>query len=181
SGEHNVLNSLAAIAAADSCGIDFAASAEALRGFHGSERRMQVKGTTRNDILVMDDYAHHPSEISATLTAVKGIYPERRLVVLYQPHRFTRTAMFAGDIARALGMASKAYILPVYSAGEKQTPHSTSDEVIRLGEGNIEAVSFDDAENVLRNELRPGDIFLTMGAGDVYRIGEKFLNVNHNL
>lgn len=178
SGEHNVLNSLAAIAAAYSCGIDFAVSAEALKGFHGSERRMQVKGTTRNDILVMDDYAHHPSEISATLNAVKGIYPERRLVVLYQPHRFTRTAMFAGDIARALGMAYKAYILPVYSAGEKQTPHSTSDEVIRLGVGNIEAVKFDEAENILRNELKPGDILLTMGAGDVYRIGENFLKVN---
>ncbi|MBQ3403642.1 MAG: UDP-N-acetylmuramate--L-alanine ligase [Synergistaceae bacterium] len=178
SGEHNILNSLAAIAAADLAGIDFTTSAEILRGFHGSERRMQVKGITGSNILVMDDYAHHPSEIRATLSAVSGIYPERRLVVLYQPHRFTRTAMFAGDIARALGMAGKAYILPVYSAGEKERPHSSSEEVIRLSNGKIQAVSFDDALDVLKAELKDGDLLLTMGAGDVYSVGEKFLTVN---
>ncbi|MBQ6417716.1 MAG: UDP-N-acetylmuramate--L-alanine ligase [Synergistaceae bacterium] len=175
SGEHNVLNALAAISAADLCGIGFEESSEILRGFHGSERRMQVKGTTSANILVMDDYAHHPSEIRATLEAVRGIYPERRLVVVYQPHRFTRTAMFAGQIAEALSMAGKAFILPVYSAGEKECPHSSAEEVIRLSNGKISALTFDDALETLKAEVKAGDLLLTMGAGDVYRIGEKFL------
>ena len=175
SGEHNVLNALAAISAADLCGIGFEESSEILRGFHGSERRMQVKGTTSVNILVMDDYAHHPSEIRATLEAVRGIYPERRLVVVYQPHRFTRTAMFAGQIAEALSMAGKAFILPVYSAGEKECPHSSAEEVIRLSNGKISALTFDDALETLKAEVKAGDLLLTMGAGDVYRIGEKFL------
>ena len=126
----------------------------------------------------MDDYAHHPSEIRATLEAVKGIYPERRLVVVYQPHRFTRTAIFAEDIARSLSLADKAYILPVYSAGEKEAPHSSSEEVIRMSAGKIQAVNFDDADLILKAEMRPGDLLLTMGAGDVYRTGEKFLTEN---
>ncbi|MBR0247825.1 MAG: UDP-N-acetylmuramate--L-alanine ligase [Synergistaceae bacterium] len=175
SGEHNVLNALAAISAADLCGIGFEESSEILRGFHGSERRMQVKGTTSVNILVMDDYAHHPSEIRATLEAVRGIYPERRLVVVYQPHRFTRTAMFAGQIAEALSTAGKAFILPVYSAGEKECPHSSAEEVIRLSNGKISALTFDDALETLKSEVKAGDLLLTMGAGDVYRIGEKFL------
>ena len=175
SGEHNVLNALAAISAADLCGIGFEESSEILRGFHGSERRMQVKGTTSANILVMDDYAHHPSEIRATLEAVRGIYPERRLVVVYQPHRFTRTAMFAGQIAEALSTAGKAFILPVYSAGEKECPHSSAEEVIRLSNGKISALTFDDALETLKSEVKAGDLLLTMGAGDVYRIGEKFL------
>lgn len=181
SGEHNILNALAAISAADSFGVDFSTSAEILRGFHGSERRMQVKGTTSDNILVMDDYAHHPSEIRATLEAVKGIYPERRIAVMYQPHRFTRTAIFAEDIARALSMADKAYILPVYSAGEKECPHSSSQEVIRLSAGKIQAVNFDDAVAILKSELKPGDLLITMGAGDVYMTGEKFLTENQNV
>ncbi|MBQ7169184.1 MAG: UDP-N-acetylmuramate--L-alanine ligase [Synergistaceae bacterium] len=181
SGEHNVLNALAAISAADLRGIDFGASAEILRDFHGSERRMQVKGTASGNILVMDDYAHHPSEIRATLEAVRGIYPERRLVVVYQPHRFTRTAMFAGKIAEALSVAGKAYVLPVYSAGEKECPHSSSEEIIRLGNGKIQSATFDDIGDILRGELHSGDLLLTMGAGDVYSVGEKFLTVNQNV
>ena len=181
SGEHNILNALAAISAADLCGIDFGTSAEILRGFHGSERRMQVKGTTASGVLVMDDYAHHPSEIQATIEAVRGIYPERRLVVVYQPHRFTRTAMFAGKIAEALGLAGKAYVLPVYAASEEELPHSNSDEIIRLGMGRIHGLAFDDAPDTLRDELKPGDLLLTMGAGDVYMLGENFLTVNQNV
>ena len=177
SGEHNVLNSLAAISAAEICGIDFKTSAEILHGFHGSERRMQVKGE-RDGVLVMDDYAHHPSEIRATLRAVRSIYPDKRLAVIYQPHRFSRTAMFAGDIAEALGMADKIFLLPVYSAGEEALEHSSSEEIIAHSRGSIQAVSFDDAVSVMKDTLKAGDIFLTMGAGDVYLIGEKFLNMN---
>lgn len=176
SGRHNVLNALAAIAAADLCGIGFDVSAGILKDFHGSERRMQLKGTTPNNILVMDDYAHHPSEIQATLKAVRDIYPERRLIIVYQPHRFTRTAKFAPMIARVLQEADCAYVLPVYSAGEKEELHGNSDEIVRLSEGRIIPADFGTLPGILREELHSGDLLLTMGAGDVYTLGENFLN-----
>ena len=175
SGEHNIMNALAAISAAELCGIGFEDSSRILRDFHGSERRMQVKGITQNNILIMDDYAHHPSEIRATLKAVRSIYPERRLVVVYQPHRFSRTAMFAGDIAHALMNADEVYLLPVYSAGEKELSHSSSEEIIRLSENRIIMTTFDDALETLRHALKRDDLLLTMGAGDVYVIGENIL------
>ncbi|MBQ7733389.1 MAG: UDP-N-acetylmuramate--L-alanine ligase [Synergistaceae bacterium] len=175
SGEHNILNALAATAAADLCGVGFETSSEILRQFHGSERRMQVKGT-RGDILVMDDYAHHPSEIKATLKAVRGIYPDKRIVVVYQPHRFSRTAKFAPDIARALNLADEIFLLPVYSAGEKELSHSSSDEIIRLSGKAITPINkLDDALDAIKPSLRSGDLLLTMGAGNVYEIGENFL------
>ena len=177
SGEHNIMNALAAISAAELCGISFETSSRILKCFHGSERRMQIKGITDNNILIMDDYAHHPSEIRATLKAVRNIYPERRLVVVYQPHRFSRTAIFAGDIANALMNADEVYLLPVYSAGEKELSHSSSDEIIKLSENRIVPLTFDDAIETLRHELKRDDLLLTMGAGDVYTIGENILRV----
>ncbi len=178
SGEHNIMNALAAISSAHLCGISFDESSQILKSFHGSERRMQVKGITQSNVLVMDDYAHHPSEIRATLKAVKSIYPERRLVVVYQPHRFTRTAMFASDIANALSNADEVYLLPVYSAGEKEVLHSSSDEIIKLSENRISPLTFDDAVEILKSALKSDDLLLTMGAGDVYSIGEKILRDN---
>ncbi len=174
SGEHNILNSLAAIAAAYEYGVSFEKSAEILKNFHGSERRMQIKGIIKDkNILIMDDYAHHPSEIQATLKAVKNIYPERRLVVLYQPHRFSRTAQFAPEIAKSLSIADEIFLLPVFSAGEKEFSHSSSDEIIKTATKKITQVNFNDAEEKIKSSLRPGDLFLTMGAGDVYKIGEE--------
>ena len=172
SGEHNILNSLAAIAAADLCGVDFRTSSEILKHFHGSERRMQVKGS-RNNILVMDDYAHHPSEI-------RGIYPAKRIILIYQPHRFSRTAKFAPDIARALNLADEIFLLPVYSAGEKELSHSSSDEIIKLSEKAVTRINNNDALNVIEPRLKSGDILLTMGAGDVYKIGENFLGYHED-
>ena len=178
SGEHNIRNALAAIASADLCGVDFELSAAILKDFHGSERRMQVKGITGRNILVMDDYAHHPSEIHATIKAVRNIYPERRLVVVYQPHRYSRTAKFAGYIAQSLGQADEAYVLPVFSAGEDEIELGNSEEIIKLAPGNVKPAEFAEVPAVLADALKPGDILLTMGAGDVYKLGEKFLAEN---
>ena len=176
SGAHNVLNSLAAIAAAYESGIGVKTSASILGEFHGSERRMQVKGLIKEkNILVMDDYAHHPSEIKATLSAVKNIYPERKIIVLYQPHRFSRTAQFAPDIAKALSIADEIFLLPVYSAGEKEISHSSADEIIKNATKKITLTNFNEALEKIKSSLQPGDLFLTMGAGDVYQIGEKIL------
>lgn len=178
SGEHNIMNALAAIASADICGIDFELSAAILKDFHGSERRMQVKGITSGDILVMDDYAHHPSEIHATIRAVRNIYPDRRLVVVYQPHRYSRTAKFAGYIAQSLGQADSAYVLPVFSAGEDEIEAGSSEEIIKLAPESVKPAEFAEIPALLKDALKPGDILLTMGAGDVYKLGEKFLTEN---
>ncbi len=181
SGSHNVLNALAAIAAADLCGIGFAVSAGILKNFHGSERRMQVKGITHNNILVMDDYAHHPSEIFATLNAVRGIYPGKRLVVVYQPHRFSRTAKFAPEIAHALSLSDRCYVLPVYSAGEASLPHSSSGEIVGCSDGKIDSADFGTIGAILNEALQSGDLLLTMGAGNVYEIGENFLHESQSI
>ena len=175
SGRHNILNALAAISAGFFCGVSVEDSIKILKDFHGSERRMQIKGVTQNNVLVMDDYAHHPSEIKATLNAIKGIYPERRIIVVFQPHRFSRTAMFAPEIAKSLSIADKIFLLPVFSAGEKEISHSSSDEIIKLSDKKITQITFDDALDKIKPELKNGDLFLTMGAGDVYVIGEKVL------
>ena len=176
SGKHNILNALAAISAGYFCGISIENSIEILKNFHGSERRMQVKGITEKNILVMDDYAHHPSEIKATLTAIKGIYPERRIIVVYQPHRFSRTAMFASEIAKSLSIADEIFLLPVYSAGEKEISHSSSDEIIKSSLKKITQINFENSLEEIKSSLRDGDLLLTMGAGDVYTIGEKILD-----
>ena len=178
SGEHNIMNALAAIISAHLCGIDFELSAAILKDFHGSERRMQVKGITGSDILVMDDYAHHPSEIHATIRAVRSIYPDKRLVIVYQPHRYSRTAKFAEYIAQSLEQADNAYVLPVFSAGEEELEQGSSEEILKHSHGKVKPAEFEEVPAILKDELKPGNILLTMGAGDVYKIGEKFLAEN---
>ena len=186
SGEHNILNALASIAAAHENGIDFKKSSEILKDFHGSERRMQIKGEI-NNILVIDDYAHHPSEMKATLDAIHEIYKDRRVILIYQPHRFSRTAQFAKNIAEIMcnkNLVAKSLLMPVYSAGEHEILNSSSNEIIKAAENelkienNITPVDFDNAVENLKSVTRPNDILLTMGAGDVYKIGEKFLSYN---
>ena len=180
SGEHNILNALASIAAAHENGIDFEKSANILKDFHGSERRMQIKGEV-NNILIIDDYAHHPSEMKATLKAIHEIYKDKRVVLIYQPHRFSRTAQFAKDIAEIMcdkNLAAKSYLMPVYSAGEHEISNSSSNEIIKASNNKIELVNFNNAVEILKNVTLPNDILLTMGAGDVYKIGEEFLSYN---
>ena len=177
SGEHNVLNALASLAAADALGVPFAKAAEILKDFHGAARRLQAKGE-RNGVLVVDDYAHHPTEVAASLAAVRGICPERRLLLLFQPHRFTRTAALVGPLSEALRMADEVFLLPIYSAGETALPVSSEELADRIRGGGGSAVPCtdpDDALERLTNPAREGDVLLTMGAGNVFRVGERFL------
>ena len=178
SGEHNVLNALAAIAASDALGVPFDKSSAILADFHGASRRLEIKGT-RDGVLVIDDYAHHPTEMRATMSAMRGIYPGRRIILAFQPHRYTRTAAFAQQIAEALGMADEAILLPVYEASESPLPGGASDDVarkVREAGGNCTLCgSEDSALGVLSETARDGDIVLTMGAGNIVRLGERFL------
>lgn len=178
SGEHNVLNALAALAAADVLGVPFEKAAATLKDFHGAARRLQTKGTL-GGVTVIDDYAHHPTEIAATLSALRGIYPDRRILLLYQPHRYTRTAALVEPLTAALSGADEILLLPIYSAGEP--PQQVSAEAIverlrRAGKRIAFCRDEDDALRAVRALSQDGDLLLTMGAGNVFRVGERFLD-----
>ena len=171
-GEHNVRNALAVIGVGRALGIETAVIARGLAKFLGVDRRFQILGQYAGAIVV-DDYAHHPTEIRATLDAARRGYPGRRIVALFQPHLYSRTRDFAGDFAASLRVADVAIVAPIYAAREEPISGITArliidaDPAIEL----IEKGNEDIAEE-LRARLQPNDIFITMGAGDVHQIGE---------
>ncbi|HLN93263.1 MAG TPA: UDP-N-acetylmuramate--L-alanine ligase [Thermoanaerobaculia bacterium] len=178
-GRHNVANALAAIAVGRELLIPFETIARALAGFTGVVRRFERKGE-RGGVLVVDDYAHHPTEISATLAAARQVYPDRRLVALFQPHLFSRTRDFAVEFGRALLGADVAVVTDVYPSREKPLPGVTGQLVVSAAReaGHRNLVYLSDKKRVvdrLERLLRPGDLLLTMGAGDVVRFGEGYL------
>lgn len=178
-GRHNVLNAMAAIAVGRELLVPFASIARALEGFTGVVRRFETKGE-RGGVLVVDDYAHHPTEIAATLAAARQVYPDRRLVALFQPHLFSRTRDFAEDFGRALASADAAVVMDVYPSREKPMPGVTGELVAeaarRAGNPLISYVAEKRAVvDCLERTVCPGDLLLTLGAGDVVRFGEEYL------
>jgi UDP-N-acetylmuramate--alanine ligase len=171
-GEHNVRNALAAIAVARELNIAPAVISGALAKFLGVDRRFQILGEY-SGALIVDDYAHHPTEIRATLDAARRGYPERRLVALFQPHLYSRTRDFAKEFASALCTADVAIVAPIYAAREKPLD-GVSAKLIAEAERGIEFLDRSNSEiyNELRRRLGPNDIFITMGAGDVHEIAE---------
>jgi len=175
-GLHNILNALAAIASGLEFGVPFSVIASALGKYEGVERRFQILGEF-NGAIVVDDYAHHPTEIRATLEAARGSYPDRRIIALFQPHLYSRTRDFFDQFAESLSIADQAFVTPIYPAREEPIPGVNSqlilDSASRRGAANISLIDeSDDAMIVhLRNTLRPGDLFLTLGAGDINRFG----------
>jgi UDP-N-acetylmuramate--alanine ligase len=177
-GQHSVMNSLAAVAAGLELDVPFTAIAEALGAFQNADRRFQIKGEARG-VLVVDDYGHHPAEIIATLSAARKSC-DRRIVAVFQPHRFTRTASLEEDFARAFYHADVLIVLPIYPAGEDPIPGVTAERLVSLVEkfGHRDvtfAPDFAAAEELLGARLLPGDLLLTLGAGDVWKIGERVL------
>jgi UDP-N-acetylmuramate--alanine ligase len=171
-GEHNVRNALAAIAVARELGIAPEAIVSGLARFIGVDRRFQILGDYGGAIIV-DDYAHHPTEIRATLAAARGGYPGRRVVALFQPHLYSRTRDFAQEFASALRTADVAMVAPIFAAREKPID-GVSARMIAEAETGIEFLDRSNGEifNQLRRRLGPNDIFITMGAGDVHEIAE---------
>jgi len=170
-GVHNVRNSLAALALARDAGADFAAAARALGAFRGVARRMQELGTV-NGITILDDYAHHPTEIAATLAAARTAYPGRRLVAVFQPHLFTRTRDFAVEFGAALAMADAAFVSDVYPAREMPIEGVSGALIARAAErGGARRVRFiphlDDLVHALVHALHRGDVCIAMGAGNI--------------
>ena len=179
-GIHNVYNSIASIAVGLELGIPFEKCLAALRGIEGVQRRLEVKGTSRRGVTVVDDYGHHPTEIKMTLQAVRQSWPERRLVVVFQPHRYSRTRALFDDFTRSFYQADSLVVLPIYSAGEAPIKGITSYDLyegIRL-HGHKQVVfkdNFDEALSYLKDIVGSQDILLTLGAGDVWKVGETFM------
>ncbi|MEA2338023.1 MAG: UDP-N-acetylmuramate--alanine ligase [Thermoanaerobaculia bacterium] len=171
-GEHNVRNALAAIAVARELGVSAEATAAGIAKFLGVDRRFQILGDY-NGALVVDDYAHHPTEIKATLDAARGGYPDRRIVALFQPHLYSRTRDFASEFAEALRAADVALVAPIYAAREKPIEGISSRMIAERSE-HIEFLDRSHIEivNELRRRLQPNDVFIAMGAGDVHEIAE---------
>ena len=176
-GLHNVYNACAAFALADLLGVDEATTVKALANFSGTDRRFELKGRL-GGITIIDDYAHHPTEIAATLNAAKN-YPHDRMTVVFQPHTYTRTKAFLDDFAEALSIADRVILTDIYAAREKNTIGITSkDLLVKLEEKNVDALyypTFDEIENFLLENSSTGDLLITMGAGDVVKIGEHLL------
>ena len=175
-GRHNVSNALAAVAVAMELGISGEQVRQGLLDYAGVARRFQLKGEARG-ITVVDDYAHHPAEIRATLAAAREVWPGRRIVVGFQPHRYSRTRALFKDFLSAFNEADVLLLFDVYAAGEEPIEEATADrlcEAIREHghKGAMYAGKAGDAGEAVRSMLRPGDIFLTMGAGDVWKLGE---------
>ena len=174
-GEHNVRNALAAIAVADELQIGDEAVVRALEKFEGIDRRFQSLGevqTAVGKVLLVDDYGHHPTEIAATLAAAKSGWPERRVVLVFQPHRYTRTRDLMDDFATVLSEADVLILLDVYAAGEDPIAGADGRAMARAirTRGAVEPVfveSLDDLQPVLEDLLVEGDLVLTMGAGDI--------------
>ena len=176
-GEHNIYNALAAIVAARAAGADPAAACASAGHFTGVDRRFQYKGTI-GGVTVIDDYAHHPDEIEATLKAARNI-PHKKLWVVFQPHTYSRTEAFMDEFADKLALADAVILAEIYAARERNL-HGTSSREIqeRLEAKGVESYyfpTFDEIEKFLLENCRSGDVFITMGAGDVVIIGDRIL------
>jgi UDP-N-acetylmuramate--alanine ligase len=183
-GIHNVLNALSVIAVALECEGNINDIASGLSEFHGVGRRCQhypnIHFSSGNEALLIDDYGHHPNELKATLSALKGAYPDKRMVLIFQPHRYTRTRDLFDDFINVLSGVDQIIILEVYSAGEKPIPLADGRSLARAirmngNQNAIFAKDLEDAKAKLFNILQDGDLVVTMGAGSIGKLPQLLL------
>ena len=174
-GRHNALNGLAAAAAAWMMGIPGEAVSRGLESFHGAGRRMEFKGTY-NGADVYDDYAHHPDELAATIDALRASMPGRRVVFAFQPHTYTRTHALFNDFVRELKKPDVVVLAEIYAARERNTIGISSAHLAEQVPGAIYCETLPEVTKFLRENVREGDVVLTVGAGDIFRAGEALLN-----
>lgn len=174
-GEKNVLNVAGALLCLLELGLDAEQMKDVTQGFTGAKRRMELK-SKQNNTYLFDDYAHHPNEIEASVGALRMRFPERRLILIFQPHTFSRTKMLEADFIAALAKADYSLVLPIYGSARENSQSETysslslMDRALKAGIENIEA--FEDKKSViyrLASIIQPGDVICTMGAGDVYK------------
>lgn len=177
-GEHNVLNALASIAIAYNAGIDMKVVKKSLIEFNGTSRRFDIKGS-RNNITVVDDYAHHPTEIKATLHAAKQ-FPHQKIWCVFQPHTYTRTRTLFDEFSEAFYDADKVIITDIYAAREKDTglvhPSELVDSINKYSANAVYKNDFKCIADLIAHEAKPGDLIFTMGAGDVFKLGPMILD-----
>ena len=170
---------MAAIAVCRDLGIEMDAILRGLRRFSGTDRRFQKKGSV-NGVTIIDDYAHHPQEIAATIEAAKK-YPHRKLWIAFQPHTYSRTAALLDDFAGALSQADEIVLADIYAAREKNTIGISSDDLRKhMLEQNTNVYyipEFVDIEKFLLEHVKEGDVLITMGAGNIYEVGEDLLRL----
>jgi UDP-N-acetylmuramate--alanine ligase len=177
-GAHNASNATAALAVADFLGVPFGVARSALTEFRGVGRRFEIRGEA-DGVVVVDDYAHHPTAIRVTLQAARERFPRRPIWAVWQPHTYSRTKALLEDFAQAFGLADHVIVLPIYAAREKDTLGvSSTDVVAAMQHPDVRcAGSLDEALVWLGTEVRPGDVVLTLGAGDGNLVGEWLLSV----
>jgi UDP-N-acetylmuramate--alanine ligase len=178
-GKHNCLNALAAIATALELGIDFDVVRRGLAGFKGVQRRCHVRGE-KNGITVMDDYGHHPTEIRMTLSAIKNGFPKRRVIAVFQPHRYTRTRDLFEEFVNSFYDASRLYLTEIYPASEQPIEGVSSSRLFEAIKNHGYRDAFyvgnkEDLPDVLLKVLKKGDLVIFLGAGDVWRQGLRVL------
>jgi len=177
-GHHSVLNSVAAVAVGLELDVRFEKIAEAMAGFQNADRRFQIKGEKRG-ILVVDDYGHHPTEIIATLSAARAS-SDRRIVAVFQPHRYTRTQALEEEFARAFYHADALIVLPIYAASETPIPGISAErlaaQIKKFGHRDVSyAEDFAAVHRILGEKIEQGDLLITLGAGDVWKIADEFM------
>jgi len=177
-GAHNVRNAGVALAAVHAVGANVRTAAAALAEFRGVARRFERLGEV-NGVMVVDDYAHHPTEVAATLAGARQAFPDRRVVAVFQPHLYSRTAAHGTALGQALSAADVAVVAPIYGAREAPMPGVTSDLVIdaarAAGTETVKVLDRAQLTDAVAGVLKPGDLLLTMGAGDVTRVGPEIL------
>jgi UDP-N-acetylmuramate--alanine ligase len=178
-GLHNVYNATASIAVGIELDVPFAAIKTALETLEGVQRRLEIKGEV-NGITVVDDYGHHPTEIKTTLEAVEKCWPDKRKVVVFQPHRYSRTQALFDDFTRSFYQSDVLLVLPIYAAGEKRIEGLSGQDLCEgiKAHGHKEVFCATDMEKALiylKKILKPGDMLLTLGAGDVWKVGTEIL------
>lgn len=179
-GEHNVYNSLAAIACGELLGISLDNIKAALKAFTGTKRRFEYKGTLMpNNAVIIDDYAHHPAEITATLNSA-GNYPHNRIWCIFQPHTYTRTKAFFNDFAKALSLADIVVLADIYAARETDTlgisSENLKDKITSMGGVCYYFKSFEEIQNFVKSNAVNNDLLITMGAGNIVEVGENLLS-----
>jgi UDP-N-acetylmuramate--alanine ligase len=176
-GPHNVLNALAAIAAADRAGVGLPILQAAVAEFAGAARRFELLGE-RGGVAVVDDYAHHPTEIRAVLRAARERFPDRQVWALFQPHQHSRTRLLMDDFARSFGDADRVLVTEVYSARDAETSDAARELTERISRGGPPALfvpSKDDALALARRKIPPGSVLMTLGAGDIGAVAREYV------
>ena len=180
-GRHNVYNALGALSVGLELDIDFKVMADALGSFDGVQRRMQKKGEGRG-VVVVDDYGHHPTEIRATLSAIKEAWPDKRLVVLFQPHRYSRTKELFDEFRTAFHQADYLVLTDIYAASEAPIEGISSESLLeaiaRHGQKHTEHIAMvDDVATIMLDRVTDGDLVLTLGAGNIVKAGEQLVKL----